>query len=407
MAVRWDLTGTDQAPERQKPRWDLTGGYTPPREAEQKPKATPLQSIADFLKRAGELPGEIQPYTPQPPSIFKQPTPVSPGMGAVRAVEPKIRTIPEPASQKGMGLVRQVEAAPPTEDELTRFARPYTPSVESLTPEQRVALPAQSKILPSLSAGVGDVISTAGGAAKWLGAKKTGEAWTAKGEQMRKASEIPTEEFSWKRLLEPDFYTTNVARSIPFSLSLLPAAVAGAYGLGTAGAAMGLGTFGKAVLAAVGGGIMNRAAEGAMEAGGTYNEALQMGMTEEQADKAAQNTFKKNLALAGMDIGEFATAFVPIPGGGAVKSALGRVALGAGRLAATAGQEAVEEGIQEVIQKRSLGDTRPVGGILAEPSTKEAMTIGAIHGGGLGTAGTAFNAIKSKVMDALPAEAKA
>ncbi|MCK9602200.1 MAG: hypothetical protein M0R06_24355, partial [Sphaerochaeta sp.] len=334
----------------------------------------------------------------QPAAVVRpQPVPTQP------APQPVAQSVvkPTPVAKTGMGYVREAELKPPTEEELTRFARPYTPPIEKLTPEQRVALPAQSKILPSLTAGVGDVISTAGGAAKWLGAKKTGERLVAKGEEMRKAHEIPTEEFSWKQLLDPNFYTTNVMRSVPFSAALIPAAVAGAYGLGTAGAAMGLGAFGKVVLGAVGGGLLNRAVEGAMEAGGTYNEAIARGMTPEQADKAAQQTFKKNLALAGMDIGEFATAFVPIPGAKTLGKA-GKIALGAGRLAATAGQEAVEEGVQEVIQRRSLGETAPVSELLKQPQTQEAMTIGAIHGGGLGAAGTAFTEIKSRVIAKLP-----
>ena len=54
----------------------------------------------------------------------------------------------------------------------------------------------------------------------------------------------------------------------------------------------------NALMGSLVGGISSRLGEGAMEAGETYTEALRRGMAPEQANKAANSTFFKNLPLA-------------------------------------------------------------------------------------------------------------
>ncbi|NIU02588.1 MAG: hypothetical protein GWN31_14560, partial [Candidatus Thorarchaeota archaeon] len=57
---------------------------------------------------------------------------------------------------------------------------------------------------------------------------------------------------------------------------------------------------------------VSRPAESALESQGAYDQAIAEGKSEEEADKIADDVFKNNLALAGLDAGEFLSAFSPI-----------------------------------------------------------------------------------------------
>ncbi len=359
------------------------------------------------------------PTPPKPPQVIPQ----SGAASSTIMLERALNATNEPGS--GMTDAEFARAFPQQ-----AFTPPFTAAGLPLAAyQQRQAqalgkevppMSAPAKVLTSLAAGVGDVRGAVGGAARWLG-QKTGaegvEEWGAKqaegGKKTGERYSLPTEEFTWKRLLDPDFYLTNVVRSLPFALSFIPAAAAGSAVAGAAATGLALSPFWATAMGAVGAGSINRAIESAMEAGGAYNEALERGMTAEQADKAADSVFKDNLKLVGLDIGEFATSFVPVGGivGKVGKSALGRAAIGAGRLATTGAQEAMEEGLQEYAQAKALGDTKGTFGEFAKtPQAQEAMATGGVFGMGMGLGGSAYNAakeFKARVIDGLPADMKA
>lgn len=259
----------------------------------------------------------------------------------------------------------------------------------------------------SLKAGIGDVYSTIGNAMKWLDINPGGVAddYLEYGARFRMAYIPPMDdsEFSARKMLNPEWFATTVLRSVPFTLSLIPAAVGGAYGLGAGAGAVGIGAFGKAVLGAIGAGTLARTLESTMEAGNTYEEALKRGMTDDEADKAANDTFWGNMALIGLDATQFFLAFTPLKllGGAATRTLARRVAATVGKIAFIGATEAGEEAYQDVIQRHALGDP-----VKLDPQMKESAAIGAIFGVGLGGAGSVFTALKSEVQKDMPPEVR-
>jgi len=259
----------------------------------------------------------------------------------------------------------------------------------------------------SLRAGVGDVLATAGGVAKWRGKDELGETLTGAGERLREGYEIPYgKEFTWRSFFDPQFYSTTAARSLPFTASLIPAMYAGWKIGGATGAKVGLGPFQKAILSSMAGAGLSRPLESALEAGSAYEEALARGMSQQEADRAANEVFKRNLALAGLDAAQLAAAFAPLPAKPATTA--GRIALGAGRLGIEAATEAGEEGYQEAVQRQALGtDERGILEQILHPSDsamKEAMGVGAIFGAGMGGAGDIVEVVRERARAKLPPE---
>ena len=266
------------------------------------------------------------------------------------------------------------------------------------TPTSKVVPKKNPGAIDAMKAGFFDVHSTIGSAMQWLGAEEAGAKYKAPADRAREyyGGNIEHKDFSVKSLVDPDFYKHNVARAVPFTVALLPAAIAGA-GAGTgAAAAVGLGTFGRLVLGSIGASMASRPLEGALEAGGTFEEARSRGMSLGESRKAGTDVFKKNLALTGMDAAEFALAFAPKQLGPLAKLAkagkMGKVAAGAAKLGGVAAMEAGEEGIQEVFNRQALGDE-----IALDPQMKEAMAIGGIFGAGLGGAGEVYQGARRMV----------
>ncbi|MCG8403133.1 MAG: hypothetical protein MJA84_16300 [Firmicutes bacterium] len=260
----------------------------------------------------------------------------------------------------------------------------------------------------SLRAGTGDVLSTAGGAARWQGMEGVGDTLAGAGEGLRQGYETYySKPIGWKSFLDPEFYSTTVARSAPFTAALIPAMVLGYKGAGAALGKTALSPFKKAILSAVGGAGLSRPLESALEAGGTYEEALALGMAPEDADKAANEVFRRTLALGGLDAAQLAAAFAPVPFRAATTA--GRVGMGAGRFGTGALTEAGEEGYQEAIASQALGtDERSVIAQMLGPDAeaKQAMAVGAIFGGGMGGAGVVTDMVRAKVSEktGVPAE---
>src|SRR3972149_7273091 len=63
--------------------------------------------------------------------------------------------------------------------------------------------------------------------------------------QYKYAHPFKPEEFTFDKVLDPDWWATTPVESIPFTISLIPAAIVAAYGGAAAGGGLGLGGFGK------------------------------------------------------------------------------------------------------------------------------------------------------------------
>ncbi|MFA7175173.1 MAG: hypothetical protein WC340_17500, partial [Kiritimatiellia bacterium] len=251
----------------------------------------------------------------------------------------------------------------------------------------------------SLRTGTGQLLETVGGIAKWRDWDELGESLGAAGQKIKAGYEGEPVDFSWRAFFDPDFYSVNVAQSLPMTLSLIPAMYGGYKLGGSAGAKMGLNPFRKAILSSLTGAGVSRPLESAMEAGSVYEEAISRGMDPEKAEQAANSAFKKNLSLVGLDAAQLAGAFAPIKGLQATTK-LGKIGIGAGRLAGGGVLEAGEEGLQEVFQRQALGDP-----VVYDPQMGEAMAIGGLFGVGMGGAGVindTYQAIKERTIENMP-----
>ncbi|KKL21935.1 hypothetical protein LCGC14_2440460, partial [marine sediment metagenome] len=137
--------------------------------------------------------------------------------------------------------------------------------------------------------------------------------------------------------------------------------------------------------------LLSRPLEGALEAGGTYDEAISRGMSKEEAEQVAKGVFLKNLSLSGLDAAQLAVAFAPTPARILANPFL-RATLVAGRVVVDGLTEAGEEMVQDIFNRQALGDP-----IELDQQMKEAMLLGGIFGAGLGGAGGVFNNIKDLI----------
>ena len=255
------------------------------------------------------------------------------------------------------------------------------------------------------TAGVGDVIVTAGGALKWLGAEGMGENLSEFGQFLQLQAPPDTlGEFEWTHLLNPRFYATRVTRTMPFTLSLIPAMIVGKYAGLAVAAKIGLGKFGTFLLEVVGAALFSRPMESALEAGGAYDRAIEKGLSEAEAREAANSVFFNNLALVGVDAAQLAVAFAPMPvrvfNNLIVRGLVTTVRVG-GRLTITGLTEAGEEFYQEIIQRVALGED-----VVWDAEMREVVAIGGIIGVGFGTAGEVWTSIVDKTQGAMAPDAR-
>ena len=258
---------------------------------------------------------------------------------------------------------------------------------ESLLAEET---PAPGGIIDQWRAGWGDVIHTTGAALRWLGPEGLGKRLSEAGAEIS-ALEPPAE---WQGMWHPNFWTRQLPRALPFTLSLMPAAVAGGAAGAAVGGAVGFGIFGKTVLGSIGAAALSRPIESALEAGSAYDQALQEGLSEDEASRAARQTFGLNMTLTGLDAAEFFLAFAPSP----VRTGnrLLKYAMVAGRMVAVGLSEAGEEWLQDIIVRTRLN--LPV---KWDDDMKQAVALGFAMGVGLGSVGDAFTSIKTRVKDNL------
>lgn len=240
----------------------------------------------------------------------------------------------------------------------------------------------------TFTAGVGDLVANIGGIFKWCGAEGVGDKIIKFGQYMQvQAEPVPFEpdEFTWRQLLNPQFYATYGVRMLP-TLMLLAVPAIGAYSLaGSIAARVGLGVVGRAIITGIGGAAMSRPLESALEAGGAYDLARQQGFSHEQADEAADDVFNKNMALMGIDAVQLGVAFMPF--GGIGRAATGAISRGlvttakiGGKLFFTGLTEGGEEVLQEMFQKIAMGEEVD----LSDPDMQLVFALGAIAGIGMG-----------------------
>ncbi|MGB9904274.1 MAG: hypothetical protein ACPLQO_06355 [Desulfotomaculales bacterium] len=362
-----DLSTPEGAAELQR-RLRIEGPALP---AEELKKIAETKSVVDVLGLTGLGPAARA----AAPLVTKAARPVT---GAVQKAAEVFRALPKP-TQTAAKIAGGIGAGV-TAEEVIRGV--VTPKAKEQT------LPA--KLGASLRAGFGDVLSLTGSVAKMLKQESIGEKLQRAGEAVRTGFEAQPVEFSWKSFFDPDWYAVNVARAIPLTLSLIPAMYLGYKTGGAAGAKIGLGPFGRAILGSLVGAAASRPLESAFEAADTYETYLQKNPGDiAGAEKAARNTFIKNLPLGVLDLSELATAFTPVQlkplskiGKTLFKATgpkLSKVLKVAGRAIGAAPQEALEEGIQEVIQRQSLGEP-----VTFDTKMKEAMAIGGLFGAGMG-----------------------
>ena len=76
----------------------------------------------------------------------------------------------------------------------------------------------KGKAAASFIAGIGDVISTTGGTARWLGYEDVGKTLSDIGTPLQRMAPPDTSgEFEIADLLDPEFYATTITRTIPFA----------------------------------------------------------------------------------------------------------------------------------------------------------------------------------------------
>lgn len=261
------------------------------------------------------------------------------------------------------------------------------------------------KAIGSFKAGWGDVYSSVGGIMKRKGLA-AGEIYADFGERLKRAYIPPSDqsEFTWRKMKDPEWYATTIMRSVPFSLSLIPAALVGAYAAGTAGGVIGLGLFGKTVLGSIGGAALARPIESSFEAQGAYEEAKDRGLSDDDAEIASNQVFWDNMKLGGLDAAEFATAFLPMGkiAGNTVKRTIGKRILAAtgktsAKLGAVGAMETMEERYQEKAVMNALGDPASLFDF-DDPRLNEAGAAGAVFGVGLAGAGSVWTALRDKVI---------
>ncbi len=257
----------------------------------------------------------------------------------------------------------------------------------------------------SFIAGSGDIISILGGISRRFGQDDIGEELSSFGSTLQNmAPPSNLGDFDISDLADPEFYQTKVARTVPFALSLAPLAIGGFYGGAAIAGALGIGTIGTMIIGGLTSAVLSRPVESAMEAGGTYDDVLAQGGTEQEAKEAFDKVFRENLLLAGLDAWEIGIALAPTPKwvpSQLVKSGLAKVIRVAGKMIIVGLTEGGEEAVQDIIGRRAKGEE-----IKLDPVMAEAIALGAIMGLGMGFGGDVITGVIEKGKKVIPTNRK-
>lgn len=263
----------------------------------------------------------------------------------------------------------------------------------------------KGKAEASFIAGIGDLISTSAGTARWLGYDDIGSVLSAVGTPLQQVAPPDTSgEFEVSDLLNPEFYATKVTRTIPFALSLAPLAIGGFYGGAGVAAALGIPRLGAWIIGGLAGAALSRPAESALEAGQSYDDAIARGLSEKEAKEEANEVFTNNLKLAGLDAFQIGIALAPTPGWvpkQLVASGLAKVIQVGGKMVIVGLTEGGEEVYQDMVQRHARGEEWKL-----DPVSKEVFALGMVMGVGMGLGGDVISSVVEKAQGKMPPELK-
>jgi hypothetical protein len=240
-------------------------------------------------------------------------------------------------------------------------------------------------------AGWGGIDMAIAGVAARYGKDKTAEEYLEKAVRSMSGISAPENTFE------------AIVRTAPALISLGAAGIVGGVlmapiaGIVAAASAPLWGT----IAGALGTALLSRPIEAAMEAGGSYMDAIRAGKSDEEATRIYDDVFGKNVALVGMDAAQFAAAFVKIPGIKQLSKWVKPLVKG-GKVVAVGLSEAGEEAFQEWVQRNAAGEKYEL-----DNELKQAIMIGFIFGAGIGGAGEVYNGVITTVKDRLTAKNKA
>ena len=270
-------------------------------------------------------------------------------------------------------------------------------------------------------AGWGDVLSIAGGASRWLGAEGIANSFYTKGDKLQRTMPIVADlsAYNYMNLLNPRYYSTpefksvflHGVRTVPFCMSLLPAALLGWYGgiavSGTVATKFALGAFATRILAAVFGGVggaaLSRPMESAAEAISAFDRILSQEGSMTEAHNTATRVFWDNMKLAGLDAAQITVALAPLPStvkvfGRAIGKNLFRVARMGGRAGIECMLQGGEEYYQTSVTRRAEGQEDPW---KFDSEAQLATTLGGMMGLGWGVGGDVLSDIINKTEDGM------
>ena len=258
----------------------------------------------------------------------------------------------------------------------------------------------------SLMAGFGDVADIIGSTMKWQGAEgglidrigenlqEVGRATQSKYTDYEALEKLG--EFDWGDMAKPSFWQNKVPRLLPFSMSLIPAALIGGAVGTSIGASLGLGALVATITGAIGGAALSRPIEGMMEAGSTYDEAIKKGLSEEKAQEAANEVFIENLKqMSVLDAVQMLPFIKNIKGFKIPNSTVNKIVNIVGTTGAVA-----SEGLEEVLQNKIVSDALGEQFDLASPETKESFVLGSVAGGMFQGAGGIVNISQRAITNA-------
>ncbi len=167
--------------------------------------------------------------------------------------------------------------------------------------------------------GVGEITAALALGAKWLGVDGIGKKLTEFAEDGLMLSPDDPGALTWEDPFNWRWWVTNIGEALPMQLAMLPVDLIGGWAAGALGDIVtgilgreALSGLGRAVLSRIGAAALEGVISSSMEAAKVYDEALKT-MSPVEAKKAADETFKNNLLLIGIDVAAIGldTALMP------------------------------------------------------------------------------------------------
>jgi hypothetical protein len=160
------------------------------------------------------------------------------------------------------------------------------------------------KVGKAWEAGLTDVLSTVGGAINMTGFDASGiNELALKAEQL---TGVPSSAWSDKDVMDAftdvDWWITNGVRSMPFTVFTMPIGLGAGRLAGTLAGAFNATKRAQMLSSVVGGGLIGWEAEAMLEAGGTWNDAVDRGASREEAAKIAKDSMDLQLSTLPMNI---------------------------------------------------------------------------------------------------------